>query len=71
MLSALYDRKELALRMGIIFAGASGSGAFGGVLARGLYAIPTTATVNYHWRWIVCAIMFSSHALANSCTVHH
>lgn len=68
-LSTLYDRKELALRMGIIFAGASASGAFGrsltfykllslicrtgGVLARGLYAIPTTSTVDYHWRWIV------------------
>ncbi|VUC30010.1 unnamed protein product [Clonostachys rosea] len=51
-LSTMYTRQELALRIGIFYSMASLSGAFGGILARGLSAIPTTEIVNQKWRWI-------------------
>ncbi|WYZ36026.1 hypothetical protein EsH8_X_000673 [Colletotrichum jinshuiense] len=50
-LSGLYTRGELALRIGIFYTAASLSGAFGGLLARGLSAIgPKTSLEG--WRWI-------------------
>lgn len=51
-LSTIYTREELALRVGIFYSSASLSGAFGGLLARGLSAIPTTSIVYGSWRWI-------------------
>lgn len=51
-LSTIYTREELALRVGIFYSSASLSGAFGGLLARGLSAIPATSTVYGSWRWI-------------------
>lgn len=51
-LSTIYTREELALRVGVFYSSASLSGAFGGLLARGLSAIPTTSTVSGSWRWI-------------------
>jgi len=50
-LSHFYQRTELALRIGIIYTSASLSGAFGGLLARGLNAIGFTAGLE-GWRWI-------------------
>lgn len=52
-LSMLYTRSELALRIGLFYTTASLSGAFGGLLARGLSAIPTTHIVDKSWRWIM------------------
>ena len=52
-LSSMYTREELALRIGLFYTTASLSGAFGGLLARGLSAIPTTSTVDAGWRWIM------------------
>lgn len=52
-LSAIYTREELALRIGLFYTTASLSGAFGGLLARGLSAIPTTSGVPDSWRWIM------------------
>ncbi|KAL2392097.1 putative transporter C11D3.18C [Exophiala dermatitidis] len=52
LLSTMYTREELALRVGIFYSSASLSGAFGGLLARGLSAIPATSTVHGSWRWI-------------------
>lgn len=52
-LSSMYTRSELALRIGLFYTTASLSGAFGGLLARGLSAIPTTPTVDAGWRWIM------------------
>jgi sugar phosphate permease len=43
----------LALRIGLFYTTASLSGAFGGLLARGLNEIPTTSTVDASWRWIM------------------
>ncbi|OKL59804.1 hypothetical protein UA08_04950 [Talaromyces atroroseus] len=51
-LSTLYTREELALRVGIFYSAASLSGAFGGLLARGLSAISATSTIHGSWRWI-------------------
>lgn len=50
-LSAFYRRQELALRIGIFYTAASLSGAFGGLLARGLNAIGTAGGLE-GWRWI-------------------
>ncbi|KAK1624202.1 major facilitator superfamily transporter [Colletotrichum phormii] len=50
-LSGLYTRGELALRIGIFYTAASLSGAFGGLLARGLSAIGPAAGLE-GWRWI-------------------
>ena len=52
-LSAIYTRGELALRVGLFYVSASLAGAFGGLLARGFSAIPTTAVVDAGWRWIL------------------
>ncbi|KAK3496344.1 MFS general substrate transporter [Neurospora crassa] len=50
-LSGLYARQEIALRMGIFYTAASLSGAFGGLLARGLSAIGPRGGLE-GWRWI-------------------
>lgn len=52
-LSSMYTRAELALRVGLFYTTASLSGAFGGLLARGLNEIPTTNIVDAGWRWIM------------------
>ncbi|EFQ34342.1 major facilitator superfamily transporter [Colletotrichum graminicola M1.001] len=50
-LSGLYTRGELALRIGIFYTAASLSGAFGGLLARGLSAIGPAGGLE-GWRWV-------------------
>ncbi|KAH7406837.1 major facilitator superfamily domain-containing protein [Phaeosphaeria sp. MPI-PUGE-AT-0046c] len=50
-LSQFYRRNELALRIGIFYTAASLSGAFGGLLARGLNAIGPSGGLE-GWRWI-------------------
>ena len=50
-LSGLYNRAELALRIGIFYTAASLSGAFGGLLARGLSEIGKHTSYE-GWRWI-------------------
>ncbi|KAK5653763.1 hypothetical protein OQA88_7920 [Cercophora sp. LCS_1] len=50
-LSGLYTRQEMALRIGIFYTAASLSGAFGGLLARGLSAIGPRGNLE-GWRWI-------------------
>ncbi|PTB63491.1 MFS general substrate transporter [Trichoderma citrinoviride] len=50
-LSGVYTRGELALRLGFFYAAASLSGAFGGLLARGLSAIGPSGGLE-GWRWI-------------------
>lgn len=50
-LSGLYTRAEMALRIGIFYTAASLSGAFGGLLARGLSAIAPRGGLE-GWRWI-------------------
>lgn len=52
-LSGMYTRGELALRIGLFYTTASLSGAFGGLLARGLNSIGTGAGLNAGWRWIM------------------
>ncbi|KAK3313069.1 major facilitator superfamily domain-containing protein [Apodospora peruviana] len=51
-LSSLYTRQEMALRIGIFYTAASLSGAFGGLLARGLSAIGPRGGLE-GWRWIL------------------
>ncbi|KAF4464145.1 MFS transporter [Fusarium albosuccineum] len=51
-LSSLYNRGELALRIGIFYTAASLSGAFGDLLARGLAAIGPRGGLE-GWRWIL------------------
>jgi hypothetical protein len=50
-LSSIYTRGELALRIGLFYTAASLSGAFGGLLARGLSEIGTRGNLS-SWRWI-------------------
>lgn len=50
-LSGIYTRQELALRIGIFYTAASLSGAFGGLLARGIAEIGTRGGLS-SWRWI-------------------
>ncbi|KAI0173148.1 MFS general substrate transporter [Hypoxylon sp. FL1284] len=50
-LSTIYTRGELALRIGIFYTAASLSGAFGGLLARGISEIGTGGGLS-SWRWI-------------------
>lgn len=50
-LSGLYTRGEMALRIGIFYTAASLSGAFGGLLARGLGAMAGLGGLE-GWRWI-------------------
>lgn len=52
-LSGMYTRGELALRIGLFYTTASLSGAFGGLLARGLSAIGPIGGVDAGWRWIM------------------
>lgn len=53
-LSGMYTRGEMALRVGLFYVSASLAGAFGGLLARGLSAIPATGSiVDAGWRWIM------------------
>jgi MFS family permease len=72
-LSQFYKRTELAVRIGIFYTAASLSGAFGGLLARGLSAIGTRGGLD-GWRWIfiieglitvLCGLL-STFALPNS-----
>ena len=50
-LSGMYTRGEMALRIGLFYTAASLSGAFGGLLARGLSAIGPRGNLE-GWRWI-------------------
>ncbi|OQD67124.1 hypothetical protein PENDEC_c044G06451 [Penicillium decumbens] len=50
-LSSFYRRGDLALRIGLFYTAASLSGAFGGLLARGLAAIAPRGGLE-GWRWI-------------------
>ncbi len=50
-LSGVYTRTEMALRIGLFYTAASLSGAFGGLLARGLSAIGARGGLS-SWRWI-------------------
>ncbi|ORY70455.1 putative MFS transporter [Pseudomassariella vexata] len=50
-LSGIYKRGELALRIGLFYTAASLSGAFGGLLARGIAEIGTRGGLS-SWRWI-------------------
>lgn len=50
-LSGMYTRADLALRIGLFYTAASLSGAFGGLLARGLAEIGTHGGLS-SWRWI-------------------
>ncbi|KAK8080813.1 hypothetical protein PG997_008631 [Apiospora hydei] len=50
-LSGIYRREELALRIGLFYTAASLSGAFGGLLARGLAEIGSRGGLS-SWRWI-------------------
>ncbi|KAF7712371.1 Uncharacterized protein PECH_003315 [Penicillium ucsense] len=51
-LSSFYRREDLALRIGLFYTAASLSGAFGGLLARGLAAIGPRGGLE-GWRWIL------------------
>jgi sugar phosphate permease len=51
-LSTMYKRGELAFRIGLFYTSASLSGAFGGLLARGLSSIPASGFIS-SWRWIM------------------
>ena len=50
-LSGIYTRAELALRIGLFYTAASLSGAFGGLLARGIAEIGSRGGLS-SWRWI-------------------
>lgn len=50
-LSSMYTRRELALRIGLFYTAASLSGAFGGLLARGLSELAGHGGYSA-WRWI-------------------
>ncbi|KAJ6186865.1 hypothetical protein N7519_001773 [Penicillium mononematosum] len=72
-LSSFYKRGDLALRIGLFYTAASLSGAFGGLLARGLAEIGPAGGIE-GWRWIliieglltfVCGVL-SFFALPNS-----
>ncbi|KAK0264616.1 hypothetical protein LTR35_017311 [Friedmanniomyces endolithicus] len=52
-LSGLYTRGELALRIGLFYTTAALSGAFGGLLARGLSAVGPQGSIDAGWRWIM------------------
>lgn len=51
-LSMMYKREEIGIRLGIIYSSASLSGAFGGLLATGLYQIGNRGG-QAGWRWIL------------------
>lgn len=50
-LSGMYTRGEMALRLGLFYTSASLSGAFGGLLARGLTEIGKRGDLDV-WSWI-------------------
>ncbi|KAH7418615.1 putative MFS transporter [Cadophora sp. MPI-SDFR-AT-0126] len=50
-LSGMYTRGEMALRLGLFYTAASLSGAFGGLLARGLTTIGARGSL-HNWSWI-------------------
>jgi hypothetical protein len=50
-LSGMYTRGEMALRLGLFYTAASLSGAFGGLLARGLTSIGNRGR-QAEWSWI-------------------
>lgn len=50
-LSGMYTRGEMALRLGLFYTAASLSGAFGGLLARGLTTIGNRHGL-HTWSWI-------------------
>ncbi|KAK0702230.1 major facilitator superfamily domain-containing protein [Lasiosphaeris hirsuta] len=50
-LSTIYTRSELALRIGVLYTATSLSGAFGGLLARGIAAMGDRGGLT-SWRWI-------------------
>ncbi|PBP16529.1 hypothetical protein BUE80_DR012780 [Diplocarpon rosae] len=50
-LSGMYTRAEMALRLGLFYTAASLSGAFGGLLARGLTSMGKRGRL-YSWSWI-------------------
>lgn len=50
-LSGMYTRGEMALRLGLFYTAASLSGAFGGLLARGLTTIGNRHGLE-KWSWI-------------------
>lgn len=63
-LASFYARGELALRLGLFYTSASLSGAFGGLLARGLSAIgPAGGLAGWRWILIVEGIIVSLHRL--------
>ncbi|ORY28993.1 major facilitator superfamily domain-containing protein [Naematelia encephala] len=51
-LSMMYKRSEIGFRLGLIYSSASLSGAFGGLLATGLYHIGPRGGLE-GWRWIL------------------
>ncbi|OBT44800.1 hypothetical protein VE00_04968 [Pseudogymnoascus sp. WSF 3629] len=53
-LSGMYTRGEMALRIGLFYTSASLSGAFGGLLARGIHEMGTAGGLKGGgWRWIL------------------
>lgn len=49
----MYTRGEMALRIGLFYTSASLSGAFGGLLARGIHEMGTAGGLEGGgWRWI-------------------
>lgn len=49
----MYTRGEMALRIGLFYTSASLSGAFGGLLARGIHEMGTAGgLIGGDWRWI-------------------
>jgi hypothetical protein len=50
-LAGIYTRGELALRIGLFYTATSLSGAFGGLLARGIAEIGARGGLT-SWRWI-------------------
>ncbi|GFP59743.1 uncharacterized transporter C1002.16c [Trichoderma asperellum] len=66
-LSSMYTRGELALRIGIFYTAASLSGAFGGLLARGLSAIgPRGGLEGWRWIFIVEGLLNQTDSLSSS-----
>lgn len=68
-LSFFYKRSDLALRIGLFYTAASLSGAFGGLLARGLAAIGPRGGLE-GWRWIMIIeglLTFACGALSYLC----
>ena len=59
-LSGMYTRGEMALRLGLFYTAASLSGAFGGLLARGLTEIGKVGgQAKWSWIFIIEGILVS------------